>query len=162
MPSLGNSVLAMNFDRMNAYKRCRERILALCVDEPDVVARMASFVGVLHHEMQGFFWTGFYRVVDGVLVIGPYQGTVGCLRIAFGKGVCGRAAETGETQVVADVHEFPGHIACDGRSQSEIVVPVRDSEGRLIAVFDVDSTELGYFDQLDGEQLEELLGLVFS
>ena len=162
MPSLGNSVPAMKLDRLNAYKRCRERILALCYDEPDEVARMASFVGVLHHEMPGFFWTGFYRVVDGVLVIGPYQGTVGCLRIPFGKGVCGTAAETGESQIVADVHEFPGHIACDSRSQSEIVVPVRNAGGQLIAVLDVDSTQLSHFDVLDREQLEDLLTIVFS
>jgi L-methionine (R)-S-oxide reductase len=162
VPSLGNSFLAMKLDRLNAYKRCRERILALCSDEPDEVARMASFVGVLHHEMSGFFWTGFYRVVDGVLVIGPYQGTVGSLRIAFGKGVCGTAAETGETQIVADVHEFPGHIACDSRSQSEIVVPVRNAKGQLIAVLDIDSTELNHFDRSDREQLEVLLAIVFS
>ncbi|YCM44842.1 GAF domain-containing protein [Verrucomicrobiaceae bacterium 227] len=123
---------------------------------------MASFVGVLHHEMPGFFWTGFYRVVNAGLVIGPYQGSVGCLRIPIGKGVCGTAAETGETQVVADVHEFPGHIACDARSVSEIVVPVKNSGGRLIAVLDIDSTESGHFDQVDREALEELVARIFS
>lgn len=152
----------MKSDRLDAYKRCRDHVLALCGDEPDEVARMASLVGVLHHEMPGFFWTGFYRVVEGGLVIGPYQGTVGCLRIAPGKGVCGTALATGETQVVPNVHKFPGHITCDSRSQSEIVVPVKDPSGKLIAVLDIDSTELNHFDQIDREQLEELLAIVFG
>lgn len=152
----------MKSDRLDAYRRCRERVLVLCGDEPDEIARMASFVGVLHHGVPGFFWTGFYRVVDDELVIGPYQGTVGCLRIAFGKGVCGTAAATGETQVVPDVHVFPGHIACDSRSQSEIVVPVKNSAGKLIAVLDIDSTELDHFNQIDREQLEDLLAMVFG
>ena len=100
--------------------------------------------------------------MDDELVIGPYQGTVGCLRIALGKGVCGTAAATGETQVVPDVHVFPGHIACDSRSQSEIVVPVKNLAGKLIAVLDIDSTELDHFDQIDREQLEGLLAMVFG
>ncbi|MEJ6562046.1 MAG: GAF domain-containing protein, partial [Akkermansiaceae bacterium] len=115
-----------------------------------------------HHEMEGFFWTGFYRVIDGGLVIGPYQGPVGCLRIAFGKGVCGTAAETRKTQVVPDVHAFPGHIACDARSKSEIVVPVRNREGELTAVLDIDSEGLGNFDEVDRDYLEEILAGVFS
>ncbi|MGJ8694776.1 MAG: GAF domain-containing protein [Verrucomicrobiaceae bacterium] len=112
--------------------------------------------------MERFFWTGFYRVVGDTLVIGPYQGTVGCLRIPFGKGVCGEAALSGETQVVANVHEFPGHIACDSRSNSEIVVPVRDRKGDLIAVLDIDSEDLGHFDEVDRAQLEALVSDVFS
>ena len=152
----------MKQDRLQEYQRVRERVLALCEGESDVIARMASFAGVLHHEMPGFFWTGFYRVVEGGLVIGPYQGTVGCLRIPFGRGVCGTAAATGETQVVADVHEFPGHIACDARSESEIVVPVYDAGGELIAVLDVDSTKKGFFDGTDREQLERLVKEVFA
>jgi GAF domain-containing protein len=112
-----------------------------------------------------FFWTGFY-VVDAAkgneLVVGPYQGTLGCLRIPFGKGVCGAAAAERRTQVVADVHAFPGHIACDSRSASEIVVPVLDASGELIAVFDVDATEVNAFDTVDAEALKRLLGKVFG
>lgn len=149
-------------EKEEAYRRCREGIAALCEGESDVIARMASVVAVLHREMSGFFWTGFYRVVDGGLVIGPYQGSVGCLRIAFGRGVCGTAAATGETQVVPDVHDFPGHIACDPASRSEIVVPVRDQEGGLIAVLDVDSAQAGWFDEVDRRNLEEILDRTFA
>ena len=112
-----------------------------------------------------FFWTGFY-VVDPIkgdeLVVGPYQGTLGCLRIAFGRGVCGAAAARGETLVVDDVHAFPGHIACDARSRSEIVVPVRDRAGRLIAVLDVDSAEPAAFDAADRAGLEAMVAQVFA
>ena len=96
------------------------------------------------------------------LVVGPYQGTLGCLRIAFGRGVCGAAAASGETQIVPDVHAFPGHIACDSRSASEIVVPVRDAAGNLIAVLDVDSAEPAAFDELDGKWLETILSATFA
>jgi GAF domain-containing protein len=99
---------------------------------------------------------------DRELVVGPYQGTLGCLRIAFGRGVCGAAAETGRTQIVEDVHAFPGHIACDGRSESEIVVPVFDPAGTLIAVFDVDATRKAAFDAVDAEALEGLIRRVFG
>lgn len=149
-------------NKLEAYKVCRERIIALCSGEDDVIAKMASVSCILSHEMERFFWTGFYRVVGDTLVIGPYQGTVGCLRIPFGKGVCGEAALSGETQVVANVHEFPGHIACDSRSNSEIVVPVRDRKGDLIAVLDIDSEDLGHFDEVDRAQLEALVSDVFS
>ena len=112
-----------------------------------------------------YFWTGFY-VVDPTkareLVVGPYQGTLGCLRIAFGRGVCGTAAETRATQIVEDVHAFPGHIACDSRSASEIVVPVFDGSGALIAVFDVDATVTSAFDAVDAHALEGLMSRVFG
>lgn len=147
---------------MQAYSKCREKIRALCHGESNEIALMASVVGVLHNEFQEFFWTGFYRMVDGQLVIGPYQGTIGCLRIDLGRGVCGVAAESGQTQVVPDVHEFPGHIACDARSQSEIVVPVMNRSGALIGVLDVDSTEKNQFCEIDREQLEGILSEVFG
>jgi L-methionine (R)-S-oxide reductase len=145
-----------------AYQGCRERISALCHGETDVIANMASVVAVLHNGMGDFYWTGFYRVVDGRLVIGPYQGTVGCLRIDFGRGVCGTAAATGKTQVVPEVHAFPGHIACDEKSQSEIVVPVRNTNGDLIAVLDIDSDVKRAFDEFDREQLEAIMAEVFA
>ncbi len=152
----------MREGKLEDYRDCGVKIRALCEGESDVIAKMASVAGVLHNGMVDFFWTGFYRVVDGRLVIGPYQGTVGCLRIEFGRGVCGTAASKGETQVVPDVHEFPGHIACDPNSQSEIVVPIRDGEGELIAVLDIDSKRRGCFDAVDREQLEAMMAQVFS
>ncbi|MDB4353722.1 GAF domain-containing protein [Akkermansiaceae bacterium] len=147
---------------MKRYVAAKERILALCEGERDEVALMASVVGVLHHEMEGFLWTGFYRVIGDGLVIGPYQGPVGCLRIANGRGVCGTAASKQMTQVVPDVHAFPGHIACDSRSRSEIVVPVMDSGGKLIGVLDIDSKNPAHFNQGDQDALEDLLYCVFE
>jgi L-methionine (R)-S-oxide reductase len=112
---------------------------------------------VLHGAMPHYFWTGFYRVVGGELVIGPYPGTPGCARISWGRGVCGAAWREGKTQVVADVHAFPGHIACDANSESEIVVPVRDGSGTVIAVFDIDSAEKGAFGEIDQRWLEQIV-----
>lgn len=126
--------------------------------EDDPIAAMATVSCLVHHAF-GYLWTGFYRVVKpGLLRVGPYQGTLGCIDIAFERGVCGAAARTGTTQLVPDVHAFPGHIACDGRSQSEIVVPVFDRTGALIAVFDVDSEKKGTFDETDRLHLERLMG----
>ena len=126
---------------------------------------MASVAAMLAATFDHYFWTGFY-VVDperpDELVVGPYQGTLGCLRIAFGRGVCGTAAATRTTQVVDDVEAFPGHIACDSRSKSEIVVPVIDRSGRLIAVFDVDSDQPAAFDDIDRRALEGLLSATFG
>jgi GAF domain-containing protein len=120
---------------------------------------------MLHDAFDEFFWTGFY-VVDpdrpNELVVGPYQGTLGCLRIAFGRGVCGAAAAQRKTQIVDDVHAFPGHIACDSRSNSEIVLPVLNAAGDLIAVFDVDSTGYAAFDQTDADWLARILEASFS
>jgi len=113
----------------------------------------------LSEAFEAFFWTGFYRVdphKPDELVVGPYQGSLGCLRIPFGKGVCGAAALHGETVIVADVHQFPGHIACDTRSNSEIVVPVFDATGALDAVLDIDSERFGAFDEADKVALEAI------
>ena len=144
------------------YAELRQQIAAVITGETSITARYATASCLLRETFgDRFFWTGFY-VVDpdkgDELVVGPYQGTLGCLRIPFGKGVCGTAAQTGETQLVADVHAFPGHIACDSRSNSEIVVPVRDAAGRIAAVLDVDSTEFSAFDEEDQEGLEAICG----
>jgi len=152
----------MNEARSEAYERCLMKILNVCGGESDQVALMASVVGVVRNEFPDFYWVGFYRLIEGELVIGPYQGTVGCLRIELNRGVCGAAARTGVAQIVADVHQFPDHIACDPRSQSEIVLPVRNREGVLIAVLDIDSTQRGAFSELDRKYLEEILGKVFG
>lgn len=147
------------------YAALAEEIAAVLEGEPNLTARMATVASMLASSFPHFFWTGFY-VVDPdkpeELVVGPYQGTLGCLRIAFGRGVCGTAAVSRTSQVVPDVHAFPGHIACDSRSASEIVVPVIDRAGRLIAVLDVDSTELAAFDQTDAAALEAILAQTFA
>jgi len=147
------------------YEALAQEIAAVLEGERNLTARMATVASMLAASFDHFFWTGFY-VVDpekpDELVVGPYQGTLGCLRIAFGRGVCGTAAATGETQVVRDVHAFPGHIACDARSASEIVVPVFDSEGALIAVLDVDSDQKAAFDQVDAQWLQTLVQQSFS
>ena len=156
---------ALTADKAARYVEVAEMIAAVLEGEPDRVARMATVASMLAAAFETFFWTGFY-VVDPAkgneLVVGPYQGTLGCLRIAFGRGVCGTAAATGEIQIVDDVNAFPGHIACDSRSVSEIVVPVRDGEGRLIAVFDVDSTQAAAFDATDAAGLQRILDATFG
>ncbi len=152
-------------DKAARYGELRIEIAAVLAGEPDRMARMATVAAMLRQAFAAMFWAGFYcvdpRKADE-LVIGPYQGSLGCLRIAFGRGVCGTAAASRRTQIVADVHAFPGHIACDPRSRSEIVVPVLDDEGRLIAVFDADSTAPAAFDETDAEGLGRILADVFG
>ena len=128
----------------------------------DPVAVMATINCILKINMPNFYWVGFYRVIYDHLLVGPYQGTMGCLRIEFGRGVCGTCAAERKTQIVADVHQFPGHIACDSQTNSEIVVPVVDKSGALIAVFDVDSTELNTFDAVDQTYLEKVMTRFFA
>jgi GAF domain-containing protein len=142
-----------------AYAQLDQHVRAVLEGLDDPIAAMATVSCLVHHAF-GHLWTGFYRVVvPGTLLrVGPYQGTLGCLEIAFGRGVCGTAAAERRTVVVEDVHAFPGHIACDGRSASEIVVPVVDARGDLLAVFDVDSEHRGTFDDDDRAGLERILG----
>lgn len=147
------------------YDEVRDRIAALLDGETDTIAALCTVVAELHHAFEAFHWTGFYRVAaPEQLVIGPYQGGHGCLRIAFDRGVCGAAARTQRTVVVPDVQAFPGHIACSSSTRSEIVVPVVN-DGRLLAVLDVDSDHPAAFDDLDQTRLESLcraLGERFS
>ena len=152
-------------DKAERYAELEAEILAVLDGEPNRTARMATVASMLADAFPVFFWTGFYVVDEAKkdeLVVGPYQGTLGCLRIAFGRGVCGTAAATRTTQIVDDVHAFPGHIACDSRSASEIVVPVFDPSGALIAVFDVDATVTSAFDASDAYALERLMARVFG
>lgn len=152
-------------DKAECYAEVEAEILAVLDGEPNVTARMATVASMLADAFPAFFWTGFY-VVDPVkeneLVVGPYQGTLGCLRIPFARGVCGAAAREQKTQLVEDVHAFEGHIACDSRSESEIVVPVFDAAKNLIAVLDVDATEKVAFDAVDQICLERLMAKVFA
>jgi GAF domain-containing protein len=146
-----------------AYDECFDSIAAIWRDEGgqalDDIALMATINSILSHRFPHFYWTGFYRVCGTRLIVGPYIGTVGCLQIEFGKGVCGTAAAKRETVIVADVNQFPGHIACDPNSKSEIVVPVFGPEGELIAVLDVDSDQLNAFDEDDQRGLERIVAL---
>lgn len=148
---------------MKPYDDCYDAIAAVWRDEGgetlDEIALMATINSVLANRFEHFFWTGFYRVCGERLVVGPYIGTVGCLQIEFGRGVCGTAAAQRKTLVVPDVNQFPGHIACDPNSKSEIVVPVFDRAGALIAVLDVDSDRLDAFDEEDARGLERIVGL---
>lgn len=152
--------------RAEAYVRLKKEIASIVAGETSETARLATAACLLAHAFAPrFFWTGFYQVdpdKPGELVVGPYQGTLGCLRIPFGRGVCGAAAETGETQLVPDVHAFPGHIACDSRSQSEIVVPVFRADGSLAAVLDVDSADTDAFDETDRDGLEAICEILLK
>ncbi len=134
------------------YETLRPQIEALLKGETDVIANMANLVAALK-EAFGFFWVGYYRVQNDVLVLGPFQGPIACTRIKYGKGVCGTAWKDSQTLVVANVDEFPGHIACNARSKSEIVVPVLDANQQVIAVLDVDSDTLDSFDEIDARYL---------
>jgi L-methionine (R)-S-oxide reductase len=144
--------------KAEAYAALDAQAQAVLEGVTDAVAAMATFSALLHHGL-GHLWTGFYRVVvpGRTLRVGPYQGTLGCLDIAFGRGVCGTAAASGRTVVVADVEKFPGHIACDGRSRSEIVIPVFDQRHALLAVLDIDSAHLSAFDAEDARGLERMM-----
>lgn len=128
---------------------------AITHDEPDAVANMANCAALLGEFLPDLNWAGFYRMVEGELVLGPFVGRPACIRIALGQGVCGTAAASGETQLVADVHAFPGHIACDAASRSELVVPVK-RDGAVIAVIDLDSPLLARFDAEDAAGIEAL------
>ncbi|GAB4117502.1 MAG: GAF domain-containing protein [Acidobacteriota bacterium] len=148
--------LPAHASKQQRYEALLRDVDAVLSGERDAIVWMATLACVIRERL-ACFWAGFYRVVRGELVIGPYQGTLGCLRIPFSRGVCGACARSLETIVVPDVYRFPDHIACDSRSRSEIVVPVLDREGRLRAVLDLDSTELGAFDETDRGYLERLV-----
>lgn len=145
-------------DKQKTYESLYRQIESVIEGEDDAIANMANASSLIH-EAFGFWWTGFYIVKDGVLVLGPFQGPVACTRIPFGKGVCGTAWERQETVVVPDVHLFPGHIACSSLSRSEIVVPIFDGT-TVKAVLDIDSKELATFDETDSHWLERITSLL--
>lgn len=148
-------------DKLGLYERTLRHIGALIAGETDRIAVMATVVCELHQSFETFDWTGFYRVVaPGLLKVGPYQGGHGCLEIPFERGVCGTAARLRQTQMVADVGAFPGHIACSATTRAEIVVPVLDAAGELIAVLDVDSNQPDAFDETDRVNLETVCRMV--
>ncbi len=151
---------AYSADKATAYSELASEVAGVVSGETSRTARYATTVSLLKAAFgERFFWCGFYEVdplKPKELVVGPYQGTLGCLRIPFGKGVCGATALARKTFIVPDVHAFPGHIACDSRSNSEIVVPVFDASGALAAVLDIDSTEFAAFDDIDARGLEAI------
>lgn len=149
------------FDKKACYEKAMIDLEALLEGETDTIALMASISCVLKSHLPTYYWAGFYIHKNDALIVGPYQGTVGCLHIAMGRGVCGTAAASLQTVIVENVHDFPGHIACDAATNSEIVVPIRNAENRLIAVFDVDSTFPAAFDTLDQTHLERMAEVFF-
>ena len=145
-------------NKTEKYQLLYEQIKALLNKEKDEIANMANVASLIHETFK-FWWTGFYRVIDNELVLGPFQGPIACTRIAYGKGVCGTAWKEKQTIVVKNVHEFPGHIACSSASQSEIVVPIF-KENQVVAVLDIDSENLATFDEIDKEWLEKIVKLL--
>jgi len=149
-----------NQKKINRYKRLYTQIEDLLKKSNDETAHMATVSAVLFNKMEYFFWCGFYRLVNGELIVGAYQGPVACQILAKDKGVCWAAVNQGKTIVVPDVHLFPDHIACDSRSKSEIVVPYKDKTGKITAVLDVDSSDFNSFDEVDAEYLEKIVALI--
>ena len=147
--------------KLKRYARIKEQLSDLLPVTADRLARMASVIAILHHKMDGFLWTGYYFLRGDNLVVGPYQGPVACQELEHGKGVCWASVMQNRTIIVDDVHSFPGHIACDSRSKSEIVVPVRDDKGEIVAVLDVDSTRYSNFDDVDAVWLEKIVKMIF-
>ncbi|MFM5885442.1 MAG: GAF domain-containing protein [Novosphingobium sp.] len=141
------------------YRELAQAAQALVAGEPDGIANMANVAALIGQYVDRLNWAGFYRVVAGELVLGPFQGKAACIRIPFGQGVCGTAAASGATQLVPDVHAFPGHIACDAASRSELVVPVL-RDGSVIAVIDLDSPEPERFDADDAAGIEQLAAVI--
>jgi GAF domain-containing protein len=144
--------------KVEMYSNLASQLRSLIEGERDFIANAANTSSLLYHSLPDLNWAGFYLLKDGELVLGPFQGKPACVRIAIGKGVCGTAAEQRDTIIVDDVHEFPGHIACDSNSSSEIVVPLIRGE-QLIGVLDLDSPLLGRFDEEDAKGLNELVAL---
>lgn len=144
------------------YERIFKQLVELLQKPGNEISRMATVVAVLSHKMDKFFWTGFYLLDNGELCAGPYQGPVACQLLKKNTGVCWEAVNLETTIVVPNVHIFPGHIACDSRSNSEIAVPLRNAEGRVVGVLDVDSTEYDSFDHIDREWLEKIVSLLYN
>lgn len=146
--------------KQEQYELLIPQIAGLIEGETDEVSVQANISAILKENLEYFFWIGFYEVRDNELRLGPFQGSVACYRIPYGKGVCGTAWEEGKTMIVPDVEAFPGHIACSSLSRSEIVVPVFDTMGKCRCVIDVDSVELGSFDDTDKKYLEQIASLM--
>ena len=152
----------MSASKLAKYDRLYEQIGQYVLTTDDIWARLATMEAVLHHKMQSFFWTGVYALIDDELIVRSYQGPVACQKLKHHTGVCWAAVNSGETVIVGNVEEFPGHIACNAMSKSEIVIPIRDREGRIFACLDVDSDRLNAFDEEDEQGLKKILTLLFD
>ena len=151
-----------NSKKVGRYERVIIQLEGLLSKPGDINSRMATISSVLHHKMDGFFWTGFYMLNNGELIVRVYQGPVACQLLKKDTGVCWAGINQKKTIVVADVHDFTDHIACDARSQSEIVVPVRDKNGDIVGVLDVDSSVLNTFDETDKLYLEKIVAMIYA
>lgn len=152
-----NKTFACFMEKIEKYKLLYNQIKSLIQNENDTIANMSNVAAIIHETFK-FWWTGFYRVINNELVLGPFQGPVACTRIAYGKGVCGTSWKEAKTIVVEDVHQFPGHIACSSASKSEIVVPIF-KDNQVVGVLDIDSEDLATFDNIDKEWLERIIEL---
>ena len=148
--------------KKNRYQRIFDQLAGLLEPHNNQLAAMATINAVLINKFDYFFWMGFYLLQDGDLIVGPYQGPVACIKLKKDTGVCWAGIDQKKTIIVPDVHDFPGHIACDSRSNSEIVVPLKDKTGKIMGVLDVDSKELNSFDESDKEGLEHILTLIYK
>lgn len=153
----------MNIEtKQGRYQRIYDQLQGLLDKPGNNISRMATVAAVLHHKMDYFFWTGFYLLDQGELIAGPYQGAAACQLLEYNQGVCWSGINRAQSVIVPDVHQFPGHIFCDNRSQSEIVVPLKDRSGTIIGVLDVDSKDLNAFDETDREGLEKIIALLME
>lgn len=157
---MAENLIIADGSKEEKYELLLKQITAVVEGENDTIATMANVAAMIHHTF-GFWWTGFYRVVDNELVLGPFQGPLACSRIAYGRGVCGTAWREQATQIVTDVEQFPGHIACSSLSRSEIVVPVWSGK-KIVAVLDIDSEQLATFDEIDQVWLEQIVALLYK
>ena len=148
--------------KQKRYDRIYLQLKALLETSGDPISNMATIAAILHHKFDCFFWTGFYGLKSGKLLVGPYQGAVACIELKENTGVCWTVIQQKQSIIVPDVHQFPGHIACDSRSKSEIVIPVKDQNGDIVWVMDVDSKELNAFDEADKNGLEKIVELIFN
>ena len=152
----------MNSKKIGKYKRIKEQLIPLFEKVEDPVSRMASAVALLKNKFNYFYWVGFYRFVRNRLLVGPYQGTLACMELEKDSGVCWRGINTGQTVIVPDVNKFPGHIACDSKSKSELVAPVKDRTGNIVAALDVDSIDFNSFDEDDKKGLGLIADLIYK
>lgn len=156
---MAEELIILEGSKEEKYSLLYKQIASLIEGESDTIANMANIAAMIQETFH-FWWTGFYRVLDGQLILGPFQGPLACSRIAYGRGVCGTAWKERRTQLVPDVDKFPGHIACSSLSRSEIVVPVFDEDGTVTAVLDIDSEHIATFDECDKEWLEKIVSLI--
>ena len=148
--------------KKNRYQRIYKQLQTLIEPHDNYIAAMATINAVLYHKFDNYFWTGFYLLLNEKLIVGPYQGPVACIKLKKNIGVCWAGINQKKTIIVPDVHDFPGHIACDSRSNSEIVVPLNNKDGKIVGVLDVDSKDLNSFDEVDKEELEKIVRLIYK